>query len=88
MKALKDRYENAPAVGTCALGNWGGLEVLDIIYSIDDYAIACFNFGDGRKHIRKHKIYTSPAGSVYIRKGGSRYYFNDTPNASNIIMRV
>ena len=78
---LHKTYENAKAVGTLPLSNWGGLEILDILYGIDDYAVACFNFGTGRQQIRKHKIQYTQAGRSYIRKQGVRYYFDE-------IMRV
>lgn len=74
-------YENTKAIGTYALSNFGGIEILDILYGIDDYAVACFNFGTGRQQIRKHKIQYTPAGRAYIRKQGIRYYFDE-------IMRV
>lgn len=73
---LKELYKNRQAVGTYTLCNWGGLEILDIIYGLDDKAVACFNFGCGRTDIRKHKIYTTTAGRAYIRKNGTRYYFD------------
>ncbi|MBO6272777.1 hypothetical protein J6O48_08370 [bacterium] len=78
---LYKTYENTEAVGTFPLCNFGGLEILDILYGINDYAVACFNFGTGRQQIRKHKIHYTPAGRSYIRKQGVRYYFDE-------IMRV
>ena len=67
------RYETKNAIGVYVLNNFGGLEILDLEY---DYAIACFNFGDGRKCIRRHKIQTSSSGRSYIRKYNIRYYFD------------
>lgn len=78
---LYKTYENTKAVGVLPLCNFGGLEILDILYGIDDYAVACFDFGNGRQQIRKHKIQYTPAGRSYIRKQGVRYYFDE-------IMRV
>lgn len=73
---LKQKYEEAKPIATFSLCNFGGLAILDIIHGIDDYAVACFNYGNGNKEIRRHKILTSPSGRPYIRKGGTRYYFD------------
>ena len=78
---LKEIYMNRKPVGTMALCNFGGLEILDIIYGIEDMAIACFNNGCGRSDIRRHKIYYTTGGRAYIRKAGRRFYFDE-------IMRV
>ena len=78
---LYKKYAETKAIGVYPMSNWGGLEILDIEYGIEDYAIACFNFGNGRRNIRRYKIYSTPSGDSYIRKEGRRYYFSD-------IMRV
>ena len=80
---LYKRYANTKAVGyinTC-FTQWGGIEILDIEYGSEDYAIACFNFGNGRYDFRRHKIYTAPSGRMYIRKQGVRYYFDEALRA-------
>ena len=74
---LKKLYENRKPVGTFTLCNFGGLEILEIIYGIEDKAVACFNYGCGRIDIRKHKIYTTSSGRSYIRKQNKRYYFDE-----------
>jgi len=76
MMPLYKKYADTEPIGTLCLGNWGGLEILDIEYGIDDYAIACFNWGTGRQQIRRHKIMYTPSGRSYIRKQGTRYYFD------------
>lgn len=73
---LYKKYAETSPLGTLHLNNWGGLEILEIEYSIDDYAIASFNFGT-RQQIRRHKICYTPAGRAYIRKQGRRYYFDE-----------
>ena len=74
---LYKEYATAPAIGYFVLSNRGGLEILDILPGIDDYAVACFNFGTGRQKIRKHKICHTPSNRAYIRKDGVRYYFDE-----------
>lgn len=71
---LYKQYENTKPIGVFTLCNFGGIEILNII---DDYVIACFNFGTGRQQIRTHKIYYTTSGRAYIRKQGNRYYFDE-----------
>ena len=80
---LYKKYEETEALGCFPMCNFGGLEILDIEYGIEDYIIACFNFGTGRQQIRRHKICFTPAGRSYIRKQGTRYYL-DTIMRTNI----
>ena len=70
---LKERYKNADPVGLYTLCNFGGLVVLDID---DEKATAAFDFGDGYQQIRRHTIFYTYTGRAYIRKGGTRYYFD------------
>ena len=74
---LYKKYENTKPIGTFCLCNFGGLEILDIEYGIDDYIIACFNFGTGRQQIRRHKIQITPSGRMFIRKQNVRYYMDE-----------
>ena len=80
-QALYEKYAETAAIGYYAMGIFGGLEILDIIHGIDNYAVACFNFGTGRQKIRRHKVYSTPAGRNYIRKEGDRYYLDEMMRA-------
>ena len=73
---LYKQYANTTPIGIYGMSNWGGLEILDIQYGIDDYAIASFNFGT-RQDIRRHKIQTAPSGRLFIRKQGTRFYLDE-----------
>lgn len=73
---LYKKYADTMPIMVLGLSNWGGLEILDIEHGIDDYAIACFNWGTGRQQIRRHKIMHTPSGRAYIRKQDTRYYFD------------
>ena len=73
---LYKRYAETRACGVYPMCNFGGLEILDIENGIDDYAVACFNFGTGRQKIRRYKIQVSESGRAFIRKEGVRYYFD------------
>ena len=74
---LAEKYAETKPVAVMGLSNWGGLEILDIISS--EEVIACFNYGSGRKSIRKHKVYDGDkhGDKPYIRKFGTRYYLDD-----------
>lgn len=71
-------YTEKSALAVIPLSNWGGIEILEVLYGIEDEVIACFNFGTGRQEIRRHKIHTTPSGRAYIRKEGRRYYLDET----------
>ena len=75
--ALYKEYAKTKALGTLTLSNWGGLEILDIKYGVDDYVVACFNWGTGRQQIRNHKIITAPSGRPYFSKNRYRYYLDE-----------
>ena len=75
MIPLYKQFENAAPVGVYTLSNFGGL----VILAIDDTsetAIAAFNWGTGHQKTRRHKIHTSDSGRAYIRKNGTRFYFD------------
>ena len=80
--SLAKQYAETKLIGVMGMGNWGGLEVLDIIYDADDYVVTCFNWGNVRKDFSKAKIrYTIRYGRPYFMKYGRRYHFDQ-------IMRV
>ena len=70
---LKEKYKNADPVGVYVLCNYGGLVILDMD---DEKATVAFDFGEGYKQIRRHNIYYTYTGRAYIRKCGTRYYFD------------
>ena len=79
---LCKRYADSKAIGVFPMSNWGGLEVLDIVDKDGHVAlVACFNWGTGRQHIRRHKVFYTQSGRDYIRKNGQRFYLDN-------IMRV
>lgn len=74
---LYTKYENTPAIAYIGLSNFGGLEVLDIEYGIEDKLVTCFNWSTGRQMIRRNTVYTTTGGRQYIRKAGDRYYLDE-----------
>lgn len=73
-KPLYKQYEAARPVGVYAMCNFGGLAILDIID--EETAVCAWDFGTGYQKIRRHRIYTTYTGRAYVRKGGSRFYFD------------
>jgi hypothetical protein len=38
--------------------------------------VAAFNWGTGHQKIRRHQIHSTYTGRLYIRKNGTRFYFD------------
>ena len=74
---LHEQYNETPAIGYYCLGNFGGLEVLDIEHGTEDKLVTCFNWSTGKQMIRRNTVYTTPGGRRYIRKAGDRYYLDE-----------
>lgn len=74
---LYEKYNETPAIGYYTLSNFGGLEILDVEYGINDKLVTCFNWGTGRQMIRRNTVFTTPGGRQYIRKAGDRYYLDE-----------
>lgn len=75
MTPLYKQYENAAPVGVYVLSNFGGLAVLHI--SDDgERAVCAWDFGTGYQKIRRHKVHHTYTGRAYIRKNGTRFYFD------------
>lgn len=74
MIPLYKKYSDAQPVGVYPLCNFGGLAILEVG---DEEAVAAFNFGEGNKDIRKHKICYLPSGRAFIRKRRRRYYIDE-----------
>lgn len=66
-------YEGKAPIGYIQLLSFGGIEILDIN---NEEAVACFNFGNGREMIKKHKIRRNANGRPYIRKMDVMYYLD------------
>lgn len=70
---LKHFYRDAAPLAVYPMCNFGGLAILALEY---DTAIAAFNWGEGYKQIRRHKIQYTYTGRAYIKKNGQRFYFD------------
>ena len=55
-KDEKKLYADKKPIAVYGMSNWGGIEILDIEYGVDDYVISRFNFGEPDKTIHKTKI--------------------------------
>ena len=73
-RAEMREYKDKKPIAVYPMSNWGGVEILDIIYGIDDYVVARFNFGDGDVDNRMHryKIKYNKSGIPFFSMGGNR----------------
>ena len=75
MTPLYKQFENATPVGVYPTCNFGGLAVLDISND-GEQAVCAWHFGEKYENVRRHRIHTTYTGRAYIRKNGTRYYFD------------
>lgn len=80
MTPLYKQFENAAPVGVYPVCNFGGLAIL-AIDNDGEKAVAAWDFGTGYQKIRRHQIHTTYTGRAYIRKNGTRYYFDQIVRA-------
>lgn len=45
-KEVIEHYNERGPIATYCMSNWGGIEIMDILYGIDDYVVYRFNFGE------------------------------------------
>ena len=71
-KAEMKEYVGKQPVAVYPMSNWGGLEILDIIYGVDDYAVARYNFGEPESNLHKVKINYDASGNPFVVIDGNR----------------
>jgi hypothetical protein len=54
-KQEKMEYKDKQPVAVYPMSNWGGIEILDILYGIDDSVVYRFNFGEPQE-VHRAKI--------------------------------
>ena len=55
-KTEMEQYKDKKPIGVYPMSNWGGVEILDVLHGIDDYAVWRYNFGEPEEKIHKTKI--------------------------------
>lgn len=56
-KEMKEKYRKQDMpIATYCMCNWGGIEILDILYGIDDYVVWRENYGEPNKDVHCSKI--------------------------------
>ena len=68
-KAEMDAYKDKKPVAVYPMGNWGGVEILDILYGADDYVICRYNYGEPEKKLHKLKIKYGVETTYFILEG-------------------
>lgn len=54
-KVEKEKYKDVRPIAVYPMTNWGGVEILDVLCGIEDYAVYRFNFGEPQE-LHKAKI--------------------------------
>lgn len=62
----QEKYKNAEPKAVCCLSNWGGVEIMDIEYGIEDYVIARYNYGEPQECHRCKIHYGSNVSSFRL----------------------
>lgn len=75
-KAEMEKYKDKKPIAVYPMSNWGGIEILDIEYGIDDYVICRFNFGEPEDKLHRVKV-TYGARSTTIYVDGTRIRLGD-----------
>lgn len=68
-KKERKLYENKTPVAVYPMTNHGGIEILDILYGIDDYVVYRFNFGEPQE-LHRAKINYSVNHSSFRTSAG------------------
>lgn len=64
-------------IGTYCMSNWGGIEILDIEYGIDDRIVYRYNFGQPENKIHKARVYYSAGDRSYFNTKHGRIYLGE-----------
>lgn len=70
-KEEKKLYESKNPVALYPMSNWGGIEILDILYGIEDYVVYRFNFGKPQE-LHRAKIHYGVNHSSFRTTAGYR----------------
>lgn len=68
---------NRKPIASLCLSNVAALVILDIVNSIDDYAITILVCGESKSRPAQNKIRYNVKGDAFIVKGGKRFYLHD-----------
>lgn len=68
---------NRKPIASLCLSNVAALVILDIMNSVDDYAITILVYGESKSRPAQNKIRYNAKGDAFIIKGGKRFYLHD-----------
>ena len=68
---------NKKPIASLCLSNVAALVILDIVNSIDDYAITILVCGESKSRPAQNKIRYNAKGDAFIVKGGKRFYLHE-----------
>lgn len=76
-KQEMEQYRDKKPIAVYPMSNWGGIEILDIVYDIEDYVIWRYNCGEPEEILHRAKIQTSTTGRFFIRLNESRIMLDE-----------
>ena len=72
---IKERYLRMRTIGYWS--EYGGIELKDIEYGINDYAVVVSGAFSANRRCHKVMIHTNKNGRQFIMINGRRYYFDN-----------
>lgn len=70
-KEEQEYYSSKTPIAVYPVSNWGGVEILDILYGTDDYVVCRYNFGEPEKKLHRVKVQHNKGGIPFIFLDGS-----------------
>ena len=70
-------YENKEPIAVYPVSNCGGIEILDVLYGIDDYVVCRYNFGEPEKKLHRVKVKYKGTGLPYVYIDGTQIALGD-----------
>jgi len=72
-----EKYKDKDVIAVYPMGNWGGIEILDIEHGIEDYAIARYNYDNVPEKPHRNIIRTNSKGRAFFVLDGRRIYLDE-----------
>ena len=77
-----ERYKDKTPIAVFPMSNWGGVEILDIEYGIDDYVVCRYNFGETEEKLHRLMIRTSNDGQTFFVLDSRTIYLDECMRVS------
>ena len=68
---------DAKVIAVCTMCNFGGIEILNVEYGIDDRIVYRYNFGQPENKMHKARIYYGAGDMPYFNTKFGRIYLDE-----------